>query len=165
MIHSNLLFECKSIKYLTSNIIAVTGNSSLGHLEILQVNDENENSNKQEFASSGSFRNLSELEFPSSVLTNMEICGIANQARTLIATSNIDFKTKQGYICLTNAQLSSDSCPLEVASTLVSNDPISKFTSLSFHLHQTHLAAASSIGDVSVFDILSEQQVCFSHTI
>lgn len=153
MIQSNLPFECKAIKYLNSSTVVVAGNSSHGHLEILRVDD----NDMQE--SLGNFRNLSELEFPSSFLTDIEVCGVASQARTLVATANIDYKSKQGYICLIDARVSVDSCPLEVALTLGADDSISSFTSLSFHQHQTQLAAASDIGDVLVFDILSERQV------
>ena len=159
MIHSssNLPFECKAVKYLTSSIVAVAGNSSRGHLEILQI-DNNDDGMQESFG--GGFRNLSELEFPTSIITDAEVCGIPSQAKTFVATANIDFKTKQGYICLAAARLSNkDSCPLEVTSTMVASDPATTFTSLSFHIHQTHLAAASDLGSVMVFDILSEQKV------
>jgi len=163
MIRSNLPFECKAVKYLTSNIVAVAGNSSRGHLQILQIDnidDGMQQQQQQQQDGSSGFRNLSELEFPTSILTDAEVCGVASQARTIIATANIDFKTKQGYICLADARLSyKDACPLEVTSTIVANDSTTTFTSLSFHLHQTHLAAASDLGSVLVYDILSEQQV------
>lgn len=155
MLHSNLPFECKGLKYLNSTKIVVAGNSSHGHLEILQT----EGAGMQSADSSGYFKNLNEIEFPNSILTDIEICGVTSQARTLVATANVDFKSKIGYICLVDANLSRDSCPLKVAATLNEDESESVFTSLSFNLHQTHLAASSDVGDVLLFDILTEKKV------
>ena len=77
-----------------------------------------------------------------------------------MAVSSKDVQTNQYFVGILDVDMFSDSYQMKLSSTLQSDIGVkSNFTSLSFYVHQTALASSNELGDICVWDIISEKEI------